>query len=67
MILQQHACYGCSYGQLRHREILQKTVQLTTFCVNSKKVEMYFFKKICIHCMVDIKISYCPTYVNKEF
>ena len=44
---------SCSYGQLRQMQILQKTVQLTTFCVKRKeKYKCNFFKKMSIVCYV---------------
>ena len=60
MILLQHAFYRCSYGQLGQMQTLQKTVELTTFCVKSKeKYKCNFFLKnvysICYASIVDIK------------
>ena len=48
---------GWSYGHLRHVQSMQKAVQLTTFCVKSKKsINVVSFKKCysicgmpCIH------------------
>ena len=40
---------GCSYGQLLKIQILQKTVQLSTFCVKGKeKFKCKLFLKNCI-------------------
>ena len=60
MILQQ---LGWGYGHFQQMQSLQKTVQLTIFCVKSKeKNQCSFFKKtaivyvICHVFLVDIKI-----------
>ena len=59
MILQQ---LEWSYGHLRQMQSMQKAVQLTTFCVNSKeKYKCSFLLNVIVYVichvfMVDIKI-----------